>query len=341
MLVIVLFCMITPFMYAQHNCVHCSSHCEKVAISNDSTIDDEEFEVLDDSEFQTLDDSEIDSVEKEVQEDSSIFDSNKSFIVQLFILALLLVFIGLTIQYKWVQLLRPFLLLVMLVWLGFANGGCPCMISSFTNTVLAVSGYSVHWIHLLWFLGLIPLTYFFGKIWCGWLCHLGALQEFLFKGNRFELFKSQKSQRVMRSIQILVFIAWVLYVAISKTNFYCHYDPFKVAFNLFSSHYTGYFLLGILLVSSVFINRPFCRTICPVGFVLGLISFIPFARRIRKSDNCIHCKKCASICPTHAITYHNKKSSINTMQCITCGECLDSCHFKSLKLSHKAKDQST
>lgn len=341
LLVIVLFGMITPFLYAQHNCGHCSSPCGQVALSNDSTIDAEEFQVLDDSEFQTLDDSEVVSFEAVVQGESSILNQNKPFIIQLFILALLLIFIGLTIQYRWIKILRPFFLLAMLVWLGFANGGCPCMISSFSNTVLAISGYSVDWIHLLWFLGLIPLTYFFGRIWCGWLCHLGALQEFIFKGNRLELFKSHKAQSIMRWIQLVVFVIWVIYVVITQTNFYCHYDPFKVAFNLFSSHHMGYILLGILLISSVFINRPFCRTICPVGFVLGLVSYLPFARRIRKSDNCKHCKKCASVCPTHALTYHNKKSSINTMQCIACGECLDSCHYKSLKLSHKAKDQST
>lgn len=343
-LVIVLFGMITPFLYAQHNCGHCSSPCEKFAISNDSTIDDEEFLILDDSEFndtefQTIEDSEFASIEEIEVDESCNFDQNKSFLIQLLILALLLIFIGSTIQYRWMKLLRPFFLLVMLVWLGFSNGGCPCMISSFTNTVLVISGHSVDWIHLLWFLGLIPLTYFLGRIWCGWLCHLGALQEFIFKGNRFELFKSLKAQRIMRTIQIIVFVIWVLYVAISQTNFYCHYDPFKVAFNLFSSHHTGYILLGILLISSLFINRPFCRTICPVGFILGLISYIPFARRIRKSDNCIQCKKCTSVCPTHAITYNNKKSSINTIQCIACGECLDSCYFKSLTLSRKQKNQ--
>ena len=80
--------------------------------------------------------------------------------------------------------LRYLFLLSSLVFLGFYSGGCPCMISSFQNFILLLLGEPVQWLSLIWVLALLPITYFFGKVWCGWVCHLGAFQEFLFKNLR-------------------------------------------------------------------------------------------------------------------------------------------------------------
>lgn len=229
---------------------------------------------------------------------------------------------------------RVFFLLASVVILGFYRGACPCPIMSFQNLILAIRGVDVSWQSLVWFIALLPITYFFGKVWCGWICHLGALQEFLFRG-KMEILKGRKSQDVLRYIRYGVLAVLVAQLLITKTNVFVHYDPFKVAYNLFSASTLGYVLLGILLVSSVFINRPFCRTVCPIGLVLGWVSLIPGASVIGvKKDKCMGCNQCNSACHIHAITRENKVSRLVNQDCIACGECLDACKNNGLTFFH-------
>ncbi|MCU0640316.1 MAG: 4Fe-4S binding protein, partial [Candidatus Krumholzibacteria bacterium] len=92
---------------------------------------------------------------------------------------------GFLVRFKHTRRLRLVFLLASLVVLGFYNGACPCPIQSFMNFVRLAVGKAVSWKSLAYFAGLIPVTYIFGKTWCGWVCHMGALQEFLHLPARF------------------------------------------------------------------------------------------------------------------------------------------------------------
>lgn len=248
---------------------------------------------------------------------------------------LVLGLIGWLLRYQWFRKLRGLVLLGGLVYLGFYRSACPCMISGFQDTVLVLFGAPVSWTATLWFLVLIPATYLFGKVWCGWLCHLGALQEFLYRAPKLKVLATAKAQRILKIVQISVFVLWILQLIISGSNWFCEYDPFKSAFNLIAPDWVGYVLLGILLVSSVLIYRPFCRSICPVGLVLGWTSLLPGARRLVKNDACMHCSKCSNECKQGALIHEDKQTILRTQDCILCGECLHSCHKDALKVTRK------
>jgi hypothetical protein len=68
------------------------------------------------------------------------------------------------IRFKFTRKLRVLFLLAAVVVIGFLKGGCPCMISSFTETMLGAFGAGKPWVNSLWFLGLIPVTYVFGRV---------------------------------------------------------------------------------------------------------------------------------------------------------------------------------
>jgi len=236
--------------------------------------------------------------------------------------------ISLGIKNKTFRKYRGLFLLASLLYLGFYRGACPCMISSWQNSFLILLGVKVKWETLLWFLLLLPGAYLFGKIWCGWLCHLGALQEFLFKALNVKFLQGNKAQKIIKYVQISVFILWIVQLILTRTNLFCEYDPFKVAFNLISPTTTGWVLLGILLVSSVLVYRPFCRTFCPVGLTLGWVSLIPGARKLDKNDTCVHCKKCDTACQQRALIHENKVTTLRVQDCILCGECISECNVK-------------
>lgn len=257
-------------------------------------------------------------------------ETNYSLLYQLAVLFSLLILISFLIKYESFRKTKGLFLMASVVYLGFFKGACPCMISSFQNTILAAMGSGVDWISMVWFLGLIPLTYFFGKVWCGWLCHLGGLQEFLFQSPKLNVLKKQKTQDILRYIRIGLLLVLVIQLFITRSNIFIHYDPFKVAFNLFSANLTGYVLLVLLLISSVVMYRPFCRTVCPIGLILGWVALIPGARQLSKKDSCVDCISCSKSCQSKAMLYESKKSTLNVQDCILCGDCMGSCKKKSL-----------
>lgn len=218
----------------------------------------------------------------------------------------------------------------------------PCPISSFQELFLAGFGVDIPWQNLIWFLGLIPLTYLLGKTWCGWICHLGAFQEFLYKSNKFDLFKSAKAQVVMRWMRIFLLIALIIQLAITQTNWFCAIDPFKAAFNMLAFYDITWVLLGLLLLSSLFMYRPFCKAICPIGLVLGWIQKIPGASVLAlKQESCSSCTSCNKACDLNAITRENKISTIDNTECMACGDCIDSCKKDSLTFARKSKANPT
>jgi polyferredoxin len=186
---------------------------------------------------------------------------------------------------------------------------------------------------MLWFLGLVVCTYLFGKTWCGWLCHLGALQEFLFRKQGRRWLASERSQRAIKYVQIALLVALAAQLIITRSIEFVKYDPFKVAFNLFSANVVGYVLLVLLLLSSVLIYRPFCRVACPVGLVLGWVTKLPGARRLKvDAASCSHCQRCARQCNQQSIRCAPSQTAVNGEDCILCGDCLSGCKKKAISL---------
>jgi NAD-dependent dihydropyrimidine dehydrogenase PreA subunit len=247
---------------------------------------------------------------------------------------------GIFVHLKKTRFLRPLFLLAAVVVLGFYRGG-PGIISSFQNTILVFLGYSDAWPAIILFLGVIILTYFFGRVFCGWTCYLGAIQEFLHIG-KFKIFQSKKAQRNMRIVRYVALTVLVVQLIITHHIEWYKIGPFKVLFNLFSPNLTGYILLGILLVSSLFIHKPFCKMFCPVGLILGWVTKIPGASVLGITDSCNGCKSCNIACNINAITRDGKVSELDNQECVMCGECMNDCRVKSIgpfRNSKKHKNQ--
>lgn len=291
----------------------------------------EESNQLEEDEFSTFDEDEFSEF---VQEESSCANScngcgsGKKKNTQLWWVIFTLIataIAGILVRFKSTRNLRAVFLLVSLVLLGFYKGGCPCPIMSLQHIVLAVFGEPANWKGMVWFLGLIPITYLFGKVWCGWICHLGALQEFIFLPGKIKVLQTAKAQKIMRIIRIVLLVALLVQLAITKTNLFKTIDPFKVAFNFRSSNLIGWILLGLTLVSSVFIYRPFCKTICPIGLILGWVAKIPGAAILAPQKTCVSCANCNTSCSINAITRDNKISMLDNQECIACGNCVTNC----------------
>ena len=309
---------------------------DEISESSNVVESEDEFNSVDD-EFEEFDDASDEFVEYEGEVAPVIVDevgySRAYWDIAILIFTIIA---GILVRYKATRNLRAVFLLSAIVFLGFYRGG-PGIISSLQNTYLFFIGLSTNWQAIILFIGLLPVTYFFGKVFCGWACYLGALQEFLYIG-RVKIFQTEKAQKVMRIIRYVVFVILILQLTFTQTILWNKIGPFKVAFNLISPNITGYILLGILLVSSLFIYRPFCKAVCPAGLVFGWITKIPGASVIGINDTCSGCKTCNTSCKINAITRDNNVSKLDNQECIMCGDCLSDCKTKSNNIFRKFKN---
>ncbi len=179
----------------------------------------------------------------------------------------------------------------------------------------------------------IAATLVFGRVWCGWICPLGAILE-LFgpKGTR-------KMPPVFRQIKYLFLIAISIMAVFGSLAFMWLdpitilvrgvADPVSVILSIIESPGIRLFtLLSILpLVAVLALNlvekRFWCRYLCPLGAMIGLGSKFAFIRRRVNESSCVKCGDCAKTCPMGAINPETIKH--DPAECIMCMDCAEPC----------------
>ena len=178
---------------------------------------------------------------------------------------------------------------------------------------------------LMWIV--FALTLLFGPVFCGWVCPLGSFQEWLGKlgrriwKRRYNRFIPYRFDRLLRYLRYAV-LAWVLYMtAISAQLVFSDYDPYYTLFNFWSGEVavSGYIILGIVALLTLFVERPFCKYACPYGAVLGVFNLFRIFSIRRNTVTCIDCKACDRACPVNIPV--SEKNIVRDHQCIGCLEC--------------------
>jgi NosR/NirI family transcriptional regulator, nitrous oxide reductase regulator len=188
-----------------------------------------------------------------------------------------------------------------LAWFGFVREGCVCPVGSVQNVALALfnKNYAIPLTALLFFM--IPLIYAlaFGRVFCSGVCPLGAIQELT--GLRpVKLPKAVES--VMVSVPFIYLGLSVLSAATNSQFLTCRYDPFVGIFRL-DAPYTMIISGSLLLLAGIFINRPYCRYLCPYGVLLNIFSRFSSKHLTITPAECINCRLCEDACPYDAILF--------------------------------------
>lgn len=167
----------------------------------------------------------------------------------------------------------------------------------------------------------------FGPIFCGWVCPLGTFQEWIGKIGRkifkrkYNSFIPYKYDKYLRFLRYGV-LAWVLYMtAMTGKLAFVDVDPYHALFNFWSSEVAagGLIVLGITILASLFVERPWCKYACPYGAVLGLSNLFRIFGISRKKSTCISCKACDRGCPMNIKV--SESGVVKNHQCITCMKC--------------------
>lgn len=186
-----------------------------------------------------------------------------------------------------------------LIYFGFIREGCICSIGSIQNIALALfnEGYALPLSALLFFI--IPLVFamFYGRQFCAGACPLGAVQELT---GLFPIKIPKSIENILSAIPYLYLSLAVLFAATDSQFIICKYDPYVGIFRL-DAPATMLIFAGLLIVSGLFINRPYCRFFCPYGVLLNWFSRFSNKHLTITPDECINCKLCENSCPYNAI----------------------------------------
>jgi polyferredoxin len=167
---------------------------------------------------------------------------------------------------------------------------------------------------------LIVLTVVFGRFYCGWVCPMGAVIEFLdFIGKPIR--KRNPLRKHLQSLEkkLIEFPpSWVLLGTVAVTLFFTppvlqYLHPNIWIIRIFSLSTLGLVFLGILVLFSFHSRRFWCTMLCPLGAFYGIIG----SRSIFKLsiESCSECGRCDT-CPMKAARYREKQ--ILGHQCIRC-----------------------
>lgn len=224
-----------------------------------------------------------------------------------------------------------------------AVGSCPIgSLQSFLSGLKFRFPYYV--VGLLLFFGAV-----LGRAVCGLLCPFGLLQELLYlipgvpKKNRFP---GDKALRYLKYV-VLVLLVVVLPLCFALTPFFCKYlCPsgtvagllLALRDKLVRAQLGGIFLwkaslLVLIVAACLFLWRPFCKYLCPLGAIYGLFNKFALYRMDLDKESCIHCGKCARACRMCV----DPSQSPNSPECVRCGDCVKACPAKALKLGFRRK----
>ncbi|HEY9159648.1 MAG TPA: 4Fe-4S binding protein [Desulfomonilia bacterium] len=268
-----------------------------------------------------------------------------------------------------------FLLVFLFLFVQTENKGSESMgypirlFLDFDPLLLITTMISSHAVPAALFLSLatIVLTLVFGRVFCGWICPLGTLNNAISTFSRSKKTGPGKLYRLKyyilffiiaaafsgiqlagildplslfaRSITVNVypFISSLFMSILDLIEKYAPEGAADISGRIYSSlrgtvlpfnevHFSQSMLIGgiffIVLLLNIVEKRFWCRYLCPLGALLGLLSrFAPFG--IKVSEGCASCGACSKPCQGGAVI-DNGRARMKT-ECLVCMDCDDPC----------------
>lgn len=244
-------------------------------------------------------------------------------------------------------------------WKQFCNPGLNCYscpaatLACPIGALQAVNG-SMQYNFSFYIVGfLLAVGVLFGRLICGWICPFGLIQELIYKIPS----PKYKLPKIFTYFKYAILIVFVILLPIVVTDFmgmgqpaFCQYicpaGTLSGGIPMIATHSelratTGFLfglkitILFITIIACIFLFRFFCKTLCPLGAIYGLLNKISIYHLEVDKKACIGCGKCARACKMDVDPVVNP----NSAECIRCGACASACPKQAIQLKFGSAKQ--
>ncbi|MCL1846458.1 MAG: 4Fe-4S binding protein [Coriobacteriia bacterium] len=191
-----------------------------------------------------------------------------------------------------------------------------------------------------------------GRTVCGWLCPFGLIQDLIDKLPLPKLKKGAWS-RVLSWGKYLILVGLVIVaplILLASTGvgtpafcaWLCPAGTLEAGLPLVAADSGLQRMLGplfswkvavlvALVVAALFIYRPFCRFLCPLGALYSFFNRIALLRYRVDTEKCTDCGTCRATCKADILR-------VSDRECIQCGNCVSSCEAQAICFTFTLKE---
>ena len=182
-----------------------------------------------------------------------------------------------------------------------------------------------------------------GRFVCGFLCPFGWIQDLLHKIPVPRKCKTFRGDKLLRKVKYGILLIFVILLPLFLVDILGQGTPWfcklicpagmleggipLVLLNQGLRSAIGWLyawkgvILGCTVLLSIWIYRPFCKYLCPLGAIYSLFNPISIFRLRVDREKCTQCGACAKACGMHL----NPVQTPNHPECIRCGACQNTC----------------
>jgi NosR/NirI family nitrous oxide reductase transcriptional regulator len=236
---------------------------------------------------------------------------------------------------RWVSVPRYIIWATSVAFIGFFALAVP----SITHVLTWLHSVVFEWrwelflsdplIFIFWWFIIVTVFIWGRGLFCGWLCPYGSLAEIAHKvagavGLRryqFQLPIRWHNKLKWAKYAIFVLLVAISFLSIETAEKMAEVEPFKSTFLVggFWNRAWPFVLYWVALFGvSLFIERPFCKYLCPLGAGLAIPTTFRAVPLKRKAECGNPCHACAKGCSALAI---DKRGRIDQRECLLCLEC--------------------
>lgn len=234
----------------------------------------------------------------------------------------------------WVKIPKYTLWLISIIFFGYVMMAQP----SITHILTWVHSLVFTWkwelflsdpfVFIFWWFIFFTMFIWGRGLFCGWLCPYGSMTELLYKAVHATPLRRFQFSLPMLWHDRLRWLKYAIFFALLASSFHsmnlaeklAEVEPFKTTFLVGVWNRAWPFIVYwfALLLASAFIERPFCKYLCPLGAALA----IPTTFRqigLKRKLECTTCTACARGCGSLAI---DKQGNIDHRECLLCLDCM-------------------